>query len=290
MASVWRTAVGLVRITRPGNVALTAVSVYVGSVCAHAAWGHEVAIACLSAALIAAGGYVVNDVFDLEIDRVNRPLRPLPRGDLTHGMAVGWSVGLLLVGVGLAWMLDPASRSIAVAVVAGLVVYAARLKQTALAGHVTVATISALAFIYGGVLGTAVRMSFVPAMMAWAFHLGREMLKAAADREGDASGGADTMAVRWGVARTCRLATVPLVLVVAMSPWPAAWGWFGLPYLCMVLCGVDAVLAYVAWRAWRTPDVPTAARLADVLKWDMAAGLVAVGGDRWVDWLQAGGL
>jgi geranylgeranylglycerol-phosphate geranylgeranyltransferase len=282
---VRRSVIGLILVTRPGNVALTAASVVVGGVCAGTHSGALLVLAAISAGLIAAGGYAVNDLFDREIDRVNRPDRPLPRGDLSPIAAGIWATILLACGLVLAQGLGPAARAIALCVTVGLVAYAAYLKRRPLVGHVLVAAMSGTPFAYGGLAGEHFVASLVPAVLAALFHLGREMLKAAADRAGDEQDGAQTMAVRWGVSRTCRLAMIPLVGVVALSPLPTIWGWFGLFYLVAVIAAVDGVLLYAIRCAWRSPSVATAERLARLLKWDMVAGLVAVGGDRWANWL-----
>lgn len=61
------------------------------------------ALAAASCCLYLAG-IVLNDVFDLEIDRLERPQRPLPSGRLSHGMARLLGVELLLVGTALGWL------------------------------------------------------------------------------------------------------------------------------------------------------------------------------------------
>lgn len=284
-----RRLAGLVLIVRPGNVALTAFSVLIGGVCAESPWGWALGVACISAALIAGGGYVANDVFDLAIDRVNRPHRPLPRGDLSLHAAGAWAGVLMATGVGMSWLLGWQAGFLATGIALALLAYAAYLKRTFLVGHLVVATMSGCAFLYGGLTGVRTEASLAPAVLAGAFHLGREMLKAAADRVGDSEGGANTMAVRWGAERTCRLAAMPLACVVVLSPLPTAWGWFGIPYLVMVVLGVDTVLLYAILRAWTSPGIETARDLANLLKWDMLAGLVAVGGDRWMGLLSGTG-
>ena len=45
------------------------------------------------------GGVVFNDIFDLAIDRIERPERPLPSGALSLQQATTLGLGLLLVGV-----------------------------------------------------------------------------------------------------------------------------------------------------------------------------------------------
>ena len=56
-----------------------------------------IAVSCLYA-----GGMVLNDVFDIDIDRAQRPTRPLPSERISESTAglIGW--GLLLVGIGFA--------------------------------------------------------------------------------------------------------------------------------------------------------------------------------------------
>jgi geranylgeranylglycerol-phosphate geranylgeranyltransferase len=243
--------------------------------------GIGLVMACLSAALIAAGGYVVNDVFDVEADRTNRPHRPIPRGDLSLFAARVWCTFLLLLGVAISWNISIPAGLMATCIAGALVWYAAALKRTVLWGHFLVAGISGSAFLYGGLLGENIFPALAPAFLATAFHLGREMLKAAADYPGDMEQGFSTMAVRWGVERTCRLSIMPLVAVIVASPWPYLLGWFGIFYLLCVLIVLDGILIYTIHRIHRWPTSDNAARLATLLKWNMVAGLVAVWGDIW---------
>ena len=53
----------------------------------------------LTGFFICAYSMVVNDVYDVEVDRVNQPSRPLPSGKVTSRGAIRLSVGLLLAGL-----------------------------------------------------------------------------------------------------------------------------------------------------------------------------------------------
>ncbi|MCA1686855.1 MAG: UbiA family prenyltransferase [Planctomycetia bacterium] len=55
----------------------------------------------LASAFTYAGGIVLNDVFDYEVDRVERPGRPLPSGQVGRGFAAGLGVGMLAAGLAL---------------------------------------------------------------------------------------------------------------------------------------------------------------------------------------------
>jgi 4-hydroxybenzoate polyprenyltransferase len=63
--------------------------------------GLTMSLAAASACIYTAG-MVLNDVFDLEIDRQERPFRPLPSGQIPVSLARAVGFGLLLAGIVLA--------------------------------------------------------------------------------------------------------------------------------------------------------------------------------------------
>jgi 4-hydroxybenzoate polyprenyltransferase len=65
-----------------------------------------VLLACLAgaSALLYTAGMVLNDVFDFEIDRQERPFRPLPSGRISLGTARMLGFAMLLLGVMLGWV------------------------------------------------------------------------------------------------------------------------------------------------------------------------------------------
>lgn len=68
------------------------------------------------------GGVVFNDVFDADLDRVERPERPIPSGKATVAGAATVGALLLLVGVVAAWQVSGLSAVLALAV-AGLALF-----------------------------------------------------------------------------------------------------------------------------------------------------------------------
>ena len=67
-------------ITRPVNFLITFASVIVASIiCLPKGYPEfNVLLAAISAAFTASAGNVINDIFDIEIDKINRPQRQLP--------------------------------------------------------------------------------------------------------------------------------------------------------------------------------------------------------------------
>ena len=186
-------------LTRPRNNLIAALAVLVGALVSYPVESVlKLTLACFSAGLISAGGYVINDYFDLDTDRVNKPQRPLPRGELSRKSALNFS--LLLSGAGVALSVFIKSSSLAVASVSVflLFLYSSKLKRELFVGNVVVSLICAFAFLYGGLVGSNFILSFIPAGFAFLFHLGREILKDAEDLKGDLLINAQTIPIVLG--------------------------------------------------------------------------------------------
>lgn len=78
---------------------------------------------CLGGVLLYTGGMALNDVLDVEVDRTERPGRPIPSGRVGRSTALG--VAVLLLGLGLAAVMPAGARSVqaGAALVAAIVVY-----------------------------------------------------------------------------------------------------------------------------------------------------------------------
>ncbi|NNF57195.1 MAG: UbiA family prenyltransferase, partial [Rhodothermaceae bacterium] len=199
-------ALGLVRLLRPLNMLLFFAGVALGAVLAagEAAFaapnGTRVAGAMLSAALIGGAANAINDVYDLAIDRINRPTRPLPAELITPQAARRlWAV-LTSMGMVLGFVVSPLHGGIALGAAGLLWLYSARLKRTPGWGNVVVAAILFLAIGYGGLATqpAALGIVLIGATFAFLTTLAREGAKDIEDAAGDAAGGARTLPLVWG--------------------------------------------------------------------------------------------
>jgi geranylgeranylglycerol-phosphate geranylgeranyltransferase len=145
---------------------------------------------------VAAGGNVVNDIYDIEVDKINRPHRALPSGRLTVRQAWRFVALLSTLGVIFAWLPGrPVSAIIVLCFEAIGYAYAAKVKTLGIAGNFMVAFSFAFGVIYGSVayaevLG-ALAVNPIP-IPAWLFFFtaflilqARETIKGAEDVKGD---------------------------------------------------------------------------------------------------------
>src|SRR6187431_327134 len=104
--------VAYLEILRPHNMLAAAFAVYAGY---HAAGGRGadgiiwLAILC---ALATGGGNAANDAFDADIDRVNKPGRPIPSGRMSVRGALVWYAALSVATAILALMVLPRSLAL----------------------------------------------------------------------------------------------------------------------------------------------------------------------------------
>jgi 4-hydroxybenzoate polyprenyltransferase len=94
------------RLLRAPNVFTAFADVAMGYLFVHGAFDNVPAFAGLAAASCSMylAGMVLNDVFDIEIDRLERPSRPLPSGRISLGFARTLGLSMLVAGVAVAWL------------------------------------------------------------------------------------------------------------------------------------------------------------------------------------------
>ncbi|MBD3160018.1 MAG: hypothetical protein GF309_14655 [Candidatus Lokiarchaeota archaeon] len=141
---------------------------------------------------VAAAGNVVNDIFDVEVDRINRPERVLPSGRMTIRQAWAYVVFLGTLGVFFAWLNGPLGTIIVIVFQIIGYAYASKVKELGLAGNFMVAFSFAFGVIYGSfIYGETIGHLFIP-IPSWLFFLtafmilqARETIKGSEDVEGD---------------------------------------------------------------------------------------------------------
>ena len=266
---------GYVTITRPVNSLAAGLAAIVAYLIATGSIIPEALLLFAVVTLITAAGNVINDYYDVEIDRVNRPDRPIPSGQVTLPAARAYAITLFLAGVLVCFLTNVLCIAIAVFNSLLLVAYAARLKRTPLLGNIAVSYLAASMFLFGGALGGLPGLFLVLPFAAMTFFamLARELVKDAEDIEGDRASGAVTLPIRQGIPFTMYLALFCAVLGIVASLVPyLRWG---LWYICGILL-VDVILLAAVLKAVRctNPEGVKASGASMLLKAGMFASLV----------------
>ena len=244
-----RTVAGAIcQLFRPVNCGISAISVLIGAISGDSElFSPAIWIAALAAALVTAAGNGYNDCKDAEVDRINRPDRPIPSGNLASGTALSGSIAAAVGGVGLAWYVGPGPGVVATAVLGGLWLYSAHLKSTLLWGNLLVSALAGAVFPYGALAGGDLGRSWIPGLFALLFHLGREIIKDIEDIPGDRARGLQTLAIALGprAAGAVSAGVYGLLIVATYLPW--LLDVYGLAYAVPVSV-LNAVVAAVLFR------------------------------------------
>jgi len=248
------------RLVRAGNLGVSFVGTVVGGLVARGAgvsvplslWVFLV-LAGISTALVTAGGNVLNDLLDLEGDRVNHPDRPLVTGEVSVRTARGLAAGLFVLGAVIVIpvaLAEPLVAVILVVAVALLLGYEFRFKQVGFGGNLVVAFLTGMVFLYGGAAAGNPVILLPFAAMAFLATLSREVIKDMEDIAGDV--GRQTLPQRHGLGVASATARVAAIGGIVLSAVPLAWFVSlvsGVGIIYVVLVGAaDAVFGVSIWH------------------------------------------
>ncbi len=236
----------------------------------------------LTGFFVCAYSMVVNDYYDVDVDRVNQPDRPLPSGRISLGGAYGLSVLVLLLGLAFATL----TRNLVAVLIASLYaflswLYNSRAKKAGLIGNFIVASSLAIPFIYGGVISGGSAFSsllLLMALTAFFAGVGREVVKTIADTSGDAKRGIRSIAITYGLRQASWVGAALFLLAVGTSWLPLILRLANQVYEVGVLVP-DLIFAYLAIAIVRRPDAGNALVVKRVALVGMLVGLfVFIGG------------
>ena len=177
---------------------------------------------------LAGSGMVINDFYDYEIDKINRPQRPIPRGSVSLSQAkmlffTYLSIGLLLSVLNIL-IFNLNYIIIVIAAFFGFMgwIYAKWGKKSGFLGNIIVSISFSIGMIYGALLNSSSIPIYVYYFFLTAFFLllSREIIKGCEDIEGDKKEGVKTLAIRIGAKKSITFAMISSLLAVIFFTLP----------------------------------------------------------------------
>ncbi|MHA1348531.1 MAG: UbiA family prenyltransferase, partial [Candidatus Odinarchaeia archaeon] len=192
---------------------------------------------------IAGAGNIINDIFDLEVDKINRPTRPLPRGAITVKEAKVGTFIFWIIGMIFAFLISLPAGLIGAAFSLIGYLYAAKGKILGVLGNFAVAFSFAFGLLYGALITyySLLGIFSIP-LVIWLYFFtaffvlqGREVIKGMEDIEGDKIREVKTIARVYGLKKASIVAsafnitgmlffTLAWILgILAIFPIPKIW-------------------------------------------------------------------
>lgn len=250
----------------------------------------------LSTVLLAAGGYVINNILDQETDSINKPNNVIVGNSISETKAYNIYVTLNCVGVGIGFYLSnviekPGFASVFILIAASLYFYATSLKQMVLIGNVIVASLLAFSVIIIGIFdlypatqeGNQQQMALIfsiildYALFTFILNFIREIVKDLEDVNGDYNQGMNTLPIAIGINRTSKivfaLSFIPILAILFYINNYLFQLQFATLYLMLSVVGP---LLYFTFKIWNAKTKNDFHKLSLLLKWILLFGIVSV--------------
>ena len=268
----------VVKIIRPVNFIIVLFAVIISSVvCIKTDYSPAVIIiASLSAGFAAAAGNVINDIFDIEIDKLNRPSRPLPSKIISDKEAAVLYSVLVFLSLYLGYLVNNTALIITLIADAVLFVYSFKLKTVPLLGNTVIASLTGLAFLYGGVAVNNINYAFVPAVFAFLINFIREIVKDMEDIKGDIANNIRTFPVLKGYRSSKNLVLTLGIILIAATVYPYAVKLYKIEYFIIVMISVNPLLIYSMKKLFKDHSDKSLNKVSKLLKLNMILGLTAI--------------
>ena len=268
----------IIKLIRPINFLITFISVIVAAfICLpDKSLGMNVFIAALAASLVMASGNIINDIFDIEIDRINRPSRPLLSGLIKINFALFFYFILVLISLALSQLISQSAFTIVLISHLILFLYSKYLKKVSLIGNITVAFLTGLVFIFGGVAVGNPSAAIIPASFAFLINLIREIVKDMEDIEGDRKVDVITFPIKFGFQKSKVLILVITIFLVFFTLYPFLTKLYKIEFFIVVMILVNTILVYSLKLLFENHSSKNLNRISSLLKLNMVFGLIAI--------------
>jgi geranylgeranylglycerol-phosphate geranylgeranyltransferase len=264
-------------ISRPINVLITFLTVIVAGFIALHEISYQPAIfyAAISAALINAAGNIINDIFDLDVDKVNRPERVLPSNRMKKSEAYFFFAIFNLTALIFAYFVNIACLVISIFAIIIVFFYSLYFKKVILLGNFIVGFLTGMAFVYGGLAVDSLETSIIPAFYAMVINFVREIIKDVEDMEGDKEAGIDTYPLIFGADASFFVSKIVILAFAFITLLPYVLKIYSFYYLLIVLA-IDTSLIYFSFGLKKESSKREINNFSKLLKVNMVLGLLAV--------------
>ncbi|MGC8609025.1 MAG: UbiA family prenyltransferase [Thermoplasmata archaeon] len=258
-------------IVRPINGIMGFLSTYISAFIAigYAMRFHLLAVtlAAISVFLVTSGGNIINDIVDIDTDRLNHPDRPLVTGKMTVKTARILASLFFIVPVIISFFISYVAMIVVIAAILLLIVYEVSLKRRGLSGNFVISLLIGAIFVFGGVaVNSYYRMIFL-FILAFFSNMSREIIKDVQDVGGDKD--RLTFPKVHGVKNSLRLSNVFIAILVICSFIPYFLKILSLYYFIIVIAA-DAIFILSGVLSARN-----AGRGQQVSKYAMIIGMVS---------------
>ncbi len=255
-------------------------------------------ILVLATTCIAAGGYIINNIYDVAADTENNPENVIIGQSISETRAYNFYIGFTVIGVVLGFYLSnviekPSFASLFIIIAATLYFYATSLKQSLLIGNIVVALLLSFTVLIIGlfdlypvtfdenrpIMGLLFGILLDYAVFAFILNFIREIVKDLEDVNGDYSQGMNTLPIAIGVKRATKLvfalSFIPIICILYyINQYIFASGLYLSTIFGLVF--IAAPLIYFTIKIGSSTTKKEFHFLSTLLKWILFFGMLSI--------------
>ncbi|MBH59090.1 MAG: hypothetical protein CMO19_01570 [Thaumarchaeota archaeon] len=217
---------------------------------------------------------IINDVYDIEIDKVNQPERPLAKQIISVNSALSLSLILLLIG--LTCSLFISNYNLIITVIFSFLSWFYNIwgKKQGLIGNSIVASSMSIPFIFGGIItGNISLLVWSISLIAFLSGMGREIIKTIADVEGDKTKGIRSVSIQFGSRNAMIIACGFILVSIIISFIPIYFNLIQIYYIPLLIL-TDLILLYSVLMLSRNYSKSESLKIKKFILYAMLFGLI----------------
>lgn len=260
-------------ILRPANAVMASIAVLLMAIVSHV-YNIQIVLGALAVCIATGAGNTINDYYDYEIDKINKPDRPIPSGRISLDNALYYSLLLFAVATIIGFYISIPNGVMVIICSIIMIIYAYDFKKRCLIGNLTVSLLTGLTFIFGGLITHDLYISVILAAFAFLMTVSREIIKDCEDIEGDIKEDAHTLPIAYGKDRSILLAFITNILTCILTPLLYVYGIFS-PYYMMVVIVADIIFIYSGVLTLKNQDRDTLHKVSKYMKIAMLVAFIS---------------
>lgn len=274
----YKKLLSIIEITRPVNVIFTFAVVVVAAIISLGVFSLNsiIILAGVSASFVIAAGNIINDIFDIDIDKINRPNRVLPSNKMSIAEAKMVYAIFTFLAILLSSQISLSAIFIVIITSVILFFYSKIFKRVPLIGNIAVAVCTGLAFLYGGIVVENIEVAVIPAIFAFLINIIREILKDIEDIEGDRKNDYSTLPIVYGAVNSKKVISLLIFILIVFTFYPFLFHLYKIEYFIIVLFFVDLPLVFVSKELLKKDSMNKLSKLSLYLKVIMVFGLISI--------------
>jgi len=229
---------GLIELLRPELPFAAGISVIIGEIITLGKLPSlsELFLGFMWGFFLSESAMILNDFFDIEVDKINAPNRPLPSGLISSNTAIVFSIIISLLGLIISFFINKAAVLLYIIFWFIGFLYNWKLKEKGLLGNLFVSSSVAVTIILGAiVVGNPWNKAvLIFSLMLFVFDLGEEIAADTMDIEGDKKRNIKSIAILIGRQKALNISFLLFMIYIILSFIPVILNLFGISYLIII--------------------------------------------------------